>query len=582
MSSLKKALLWAVSVIFVSATSYAGESGHVPISLYTHTFPHIAELKPAPDSFQLAKATFLPEASEDFDFSGASSNNNHNRGDNCDGYPFSACPTGGSCSPCPFNHRKLRVTGCQSPYLYQNGNCNCPPEKPLSCANDKCTQYCGSTCIAKSCSPTADQTNCTNGNQACDDGCCGTNRKCCVPCTDKITGKPSNSSYTYSSCTDGSGSHSIQTGWKCNSGYHQSGSSCEKDCIVQNCSGYTLSTCPTYGICSSCTKTAASCSTNGTYRKLDSCQSGYKVSGNTCVKAEANIGDILYSDMSTSSEIISGKTPIGVVFDPKRLLAIALISEKQKWSTTTFDLPGLKNYTSGNDADKDFDGKNNTKIIVNYCQSNSKDCPAANYAYKYSTAGTKPQDWYLPATGELSLIYDRKTTLNSTLSKLGAMTLADYHWASNEYNEYSAWFRNISSGGMGGNQKIATYSSVRPIINFPDQACSGYSLSSCPANGNCSSCTIASTNETKWKLESCEIKYTMTNNSCEYSGYQSYMLSQWNTYCNYGEGCGGSALCTCEDGTSKTVSAWLAGDESSVDEYSVESELDYSCDYFCN
>ena len=285
MSSLKKALLWAVSVIFVSATSYAGESGHVPISLYTHTFPHIAELKPAPDSFQLAKATFLPEASEDFDFSGASSNNNHNRGDNCDGYPFSACPTGGSCSPCPFNHRKLRVTGCQSPYLYQSGNCNCPAEKPLSCANDKCTQYCGSTCIAKSCSPTADQTNCTNGNQACDDGCCGTNRKCCVPCTDKITGKPSNSSYTYSSCTDGSGSHSIQTGWKCNSGYHQSGSSCEKDCIVQNCSGYTLSTCPAHGICSTCTKTAASCATDGTYKKLDSCETGYKISGNSCVEA---------------------------------------------------------------------------------------------------------------------------------------------------------------------------------------------------------------------------------------------------------------------------------------------------------
>ena len=293
MSSLKKALFWAVSVIFVSATSYAGEIGHVPISLNTHTFPHIAKLKPAPDSFQLAKVTFLPELKDsETGWAGNSISNSANKGDQCAGYPLSACPTGASCIKCPFNHKKFRVTGCKSPYLQNGDTCSCPAAKPLACANDKCTQYCGSTCIAKSCSPTADQRNCTNGTQACDDGCCGTNRKCCIPCTNKITGKPANSSYTYSSCTDGSGSHSIQTGWKCNSGYHQSGSSCEKDCIVQNCSGYTLSTCPAHGICSTCTKTASNCSTNGTYKKLDSCESGYKISGNSCVKS-CNVANCL-------------------------------------------------------------------------------------------------------------------------------------------------------------------------------------------------------------------------------------------------------------------------------------------------
>ncbi|MBR1605754.1 MAG: hypothetical protein IJ660_06590, partial [Alphaproteobacteria bacterium] len=45
----------------------------------------------------------------------------------------------------------------------------------------------------------------------------------------------------------------------------------EGKCI--NCSEYTLDTCPANAVCSSC---------GGNY-KLDSCNSGYAVSGNSCV-----------------------------------------------------------------------------------------------------------------------------------------------------------------------------------------------------------------------------------------------------------------------------------------------------------
>ena len=151
---LKSGLL-AAALLFAQPTTAADlmPFNHETLLLDTdsHTYTHIAELEPIPNSYQLAKATFLPEATNDFGFSGSSLENGHNQGDNCNGYPLSACPTGASCIKCPFNYKKFRVTGCKSPYLQNGDTCSCPAAKPLSCANDKCTQYCGSTCIACIC-----------------------------------------------------------------------------------------------------------------------------------------------------------------------------------------------------------------------------------------------------------------------------------------------------------------------------------------------------------------------------------------------------------------------------------------------
>lgn len=65
---------------------------------------------------------------------------------------------------------------------------------------------------------------CPSG-QKCENGSCITS--CSLPvCKDKVTSKPANSYYTTSSCTDCSGSHTINSGWRCNIGYTQSGNSC--------------------------------------------------------------------------------------------------------------------------------------------------------------------------------------------------------------------------------------------------------------------------------------------------------------------------------------------------------------------
>ena len=260
--------------------------------LASHNF-FTPELKPSPDSFKLAKSTFLPETYDDLGLSGS---HNTKYGDYIEirhcfpAYPLKTCPIGAKCDKCPVGPRYR----CQSPSILSGENCICPAAVPPKCTNDKCVQRCSSSsssgwlshtvCVKTSCEPSPDETECTIGTLLCDNGCCQNTRKCCIPCSHSITTKPANSSYVYSSCKDSDGIKNIQTGWKCNSGYHKVNEACVKDCNVTNCAGYTLTSCPANATCSSCTKTAANCSTDGTMYRLDSCAAGYSKSGDACIE----------------------------------------------------------------------------------------------------------------------------------------------------------------------------------------------------------------------------------------------------------------------------------------------------------
>ena len=230
----------------------------------------------------MAKTTFLPDQYEDLGISDYNTIDNDYTSQNCDDYPLSLCPEGAFCEQCPFDVSLYRVYGCKSPYLESGDSCVCPPSVTLTQPNDVCTKYCGADCIEMTCIPTENQTGCTNGTQACEDGCGSYSRLCCVPCEHLISYKPANSSYTYQACTDGDGEHQIQTDWECNAGYHEKNEMCEKDCIANTCSDYELDSCPDHANCSECSLTATDCSSSGTKYRFDSCQAGYHLSNGSC------------------------------------------------------------------------------------------------------------------------------------------------------------------------------------------------------------------------------------------------------------------------------------------------------------
>ena len=448
---------------------------------------------------------------------------------------------------------QFKFTSCNSPYILGGGSCDgkyaacvCPSQVSLNNSNDRCSKYCNDNgkniCIEKTCTPTANQTGCTNGTQDCNNGCGANTRKCCVACTNTVTSKPANSTYTYSSCYDGT-TKQIQTGWYCSSGYHQSGSSCvahsyscpsgysssssgmvspistSKVCSCGATSGtcykeghtHSYSPCPsgyqeiacsssqvqtattskkcscgaTSGTCYACRektceeKGQKTCGTNCIEKTecCGGCSSGQECQNGTCVATTREclyVGDILYHDKTCSGAedtIDTSKTVIGVVFDVNRKLAIALKRTFLQWSTANMDIPQLTNFTSSSEAIRDYNGKSNTSIIIAHGDSNGYDTPAADYCYNYVTAGTNIGDWYLPAAGELQLIYDNKTTLDTILFKLGEDRLIGE--SSSTESNYSAtqkfpWIVSWWEGNVKWycNNTKHSHEFIRPVLAF--------------------------------------------------------------------------------------------------------------------
>ena len=172
------------------------------------------------------------------------------------------------------------------------------------------------------------------------------------------------------------------------------------------------------------------------------------------------IGDILYSDMSCDPNVVASKKPIGVVFDRANRLAMALDTARKAWSDKEFDVSTLSNYSLPSERLADWQGKHNTRLVLEDCKGRGKSCPAFEYVNSYKTEGTLAGDWYLPAAGELNAIYGNMGVLNTALGKIGGTKLSsDIHWSSTEYSGSGAWAQNGHFGKSG-----SFY--VRPVLAF--------------------------------------------------------------------------------------------------------------------
>ena len=201
--------------------------------------------------------------------------------------------------------------------------------------------------------------------------------------------------------------------------------------------------------------------------------------------ANCFVGDILYSDKSCDPNVIASKKPIGVVFDRASKLAIGLEESREYWLFDRanklaigleesnqywsypdyFDVPGLSNIELSSTVTADWQGKNNTKVVLEYCKTIGKSCPAFEYVNSYKTEGTQAGDWYLPSMGELYAIYGNKDVLNIALGKIEGTKLgADYYWSSSEHSNGGAWTLPFSLGNVNDNK--LNYYYVRPVLAF--------------------------------------------------------------------------------------------------------------------
>ena len=64
-------------------------------------------------------------------------------------------------------------------------------------------------------------------------------------------------------------------------------------------------------------------------------------------------------------------------------------------------------------------------------------------------------DWYVPACGQLALMYLNMTEINKALDKVGGTALyaRGSYWSSLESDSRFAWYVDFSAGGVGNYSK---------------------------------------------------------------------------------------------------------------------------------
>ena len=183
------------------------------------------------------------------------------------------------------------------------------------------------------------------------------------------------------------------------------------------------------------------------------------------------IGDILCTDGSTVSVSefpSSGKTAMGVVYfiDPSGLNGLAVNLYDDEVNTPyggygeDFPLPDIE---ESRKAIYDFDGYRNTEIL--------RSMYGGAYYYPAPWSIDFENGWYLPAAGELRLLYNQVPVVNNSLSVIGGTLLFEdtgHYWSSTERTPYHMHDMYIN-GNLGNYTKVPCNSSwvgVRSVRSF--------------------------------------------------------------------------------------------------------------------
>ena len=194
-----------------------------------------------------------------------------------------------------------------------------------------------------------------------------------------------------------------------------------------------------------------------------------------------SVGAILYGDGTVASGLVTGKTPIGIVFDTANRLAVALTdinssgsagSSTMYWSANYYDIPTLGNCTDLTTCG--VDGRANTTAILN-CGSSCGTTPAATATNSYEPSGCskdfcKKTKWFLPSMRDLITLHNAKSYVNASLSltsSSGATALKEGgYWSSTEYSGNNAWLLRMDGRKSNTLKIINNQLYVRPVVKY--------------------------------------------------------------------------------------------------------------------
>ena len=163
-----------------------------------------------------------------------------------------------------------------------------------------------------------------------------------------------------------------------------------------------------------------------------------------------------------------------IVNDRVLYILLEKIRQRLKTNIVIVQLNSTEKYVEADDVDNLTDDTIMRMMLENdnsqveeepvvYGADNTSDYAAnccRNYIFKHGKAG------FLPAVGQLLVMYRLKSSINSALSLIGGTQLAvNTHWSSSQYNSYDAWNVYLGDGGITNYDKYGT-NYVRAICSF--------------------------------------------------------------------------------------------------------------------
>ena len=199
-------------------------------------------------------------------------------------------------------------------------------------------------------------------------------------------------------------------------------------------------------------------------------------------KITCKIGSIYYADGTCSTEVVSGKTALGIVVyldasgeHGQVMSAWSVDKEGNKSSKNVgmvwadyngdyYDIASLPNYTK-EAVITDFNSCRNTDNILSDTQTNY---PAAKAARKYAPTSETKGKWCLPAAGIATSIYVNQSVIQAGISKLGGVTYPSCcTWSSSESETNWAWYSGLYyDNGLSSSLKDSDNLFVRPVLEF--------------------------------------------------------------------------------------------------------------------
>ena len=99
-----------------------------------------------------------------------------------------------------------------------------------------------------------------------------------------------------------------------------------------------------------------------------------------------------------------------------------------------------------------YDGRANTKRLLEYGKQHNVEFPAAELAYNYRKNGVKQGEAFLPAREQLVRVCEHLEELRKSLKKINGK-FAGWLWSSSEHGNNNAWLVSPSNGLMTYNRK---------------------------------------------------------------------------------------------------------------------------------